>query len=63
MSRIEGKQKGGRSHLGRRSEAQHQLERQIKQTILHPAEKQGLNHDSGGSQIGSPLTKLFLKLS
>ena len=50
MSRIEGKQKGGRGRLGRRSEAQHQLEQQIKQTILHPAEKQGLNRDSGGSK-------------
>ena len=40
MSRIEGKQKGGRDHLGRRSEAQLELEKLIGETIVHPADKQ-----------------------
>ena len=40
MTRIEGKQKGGRDHLGRRSEAQLDLEKMIGQTIAHPADKQ-----------------------
>lgn len=40
MSRIEGMQKGGRAHLGRRTEAQLELEKLIEQTIVCPADKQ-----------------------